>query len=136
MNSPTLKALEKVFNISMEAHKFVEIERDEPNIMDSGYIIYQREGLFIRLVSDRGRHSIEIGNLTFRPEWFDLTLLRNFIENRDVLTIASPEELSIFVKDSFLILSNMFTNNIADTIELIQQLQKERVIRMFPNVKI
>lgn len=132
MISTTLQALEIVFATVIQTHNFKEIERDDPGFMDNGYIIYESDGLFIRLISDRGVPTVEIGGLNVQPEWFDLALLRNYIDNLDVLAFSSPEELSVFVNDNFLNLHDMFTNKIDSTIQLIQNIQKERVVRMFP----
>lgn len=130
MKSPTLDALERVFLHTLSNLRFREVARHEPGIFDDGFVVYERGGVEIRLVSDRGHPTVDVGSVRIPNEWYDLALVRSHVQNRDILESPKPDELASFLARADALLSEMFTAKLLETVKVMKSLEQERAERV------
>lgn len=131
MNSPTLDTLERAFSPTLHGLGFREVMREESCIFDNAYAVHEKDGLRIRLVSDRGHPYVDVGSVHDPDKWYDLALIRNHLDNRDIVETPSMPELASFLSREYALLIGMFTTKFAETVKLVQSLQQESALRTF-----
>ncbi len=96
--------------------------------------IYSNGTIDIRLISDKSIESIDIRSSADENNWYDLTLIKAFIDNdNNLMRVLTIEESCVFLQQNISIINNLFNINLyLTTKKELEKLSKMRANQMFP----
>lgn len=112
---------------------FILTEQSISSSFEDVIVVLQTNQIQIRFVRDRGNWFIEINGEEQTNEWYDISILKEYLTKKnDDSTLVLDEQIK-FLKDNLNEIKQIFSNqNISASRVFLDQCRKERAKRLFP----
>lgn len=116
----------------LERHSLAREEGDRADGFGSRFITY-RNGVGVRIVSDRGDWYIEVSDSERPDEWYDMALLRDILEGGGDSDVLGVDEQVAILTNHWNVIQEIFApTQAAANHTRLQCLQEQRAQRRFP----